>query len=215
MEASIPKQFLLLDNIPILFHTIQAFVALGDIQIILVLPTSQKDYWVELCNKYQFYPSIIICDGGKERFYSVKNGLNLINEPGLVAIHDGVRPLITTTILQQSFQDAAQYGSSVMAIPLKDSIRQVTSNGSSLAVDRTNFRLIQTPQTFVIDEIKSAYDIDFLNFTDDASVMEHSGYPIHLTEGSFQNIKITTKEDLVFAEAIINVNKTISSKSGQ
>lgn len=203
MESSIPKQFLLLNNIPILLHTIQAFIDLGNVTIILVLPKDQNQYWDNLCKEFNFNHPILVCNGGKERFHSVKNGLALIKESGLVAIHDGVRPLINKSLLQKSYNDAQIFGSSVMAISLKDSIREVSKDGSSLSIDRANFKLIQTPQTFIVDNIKKAYNIDYLKFTDDASVMEHSGFPIHLTEGSYQNLKITTPEDLIFAEAMI------------
>jgi len=204
MNSAIPKQFICIDNKPILFHTIQRFLDYSEkIEIILVLPKEQITEWDKLCNQFSFSPSIKVTHGGASRFQSVKNGLALINEEGLVAVQDGVRPFVTRTILDQTYQLAAEKGNAIAAISLKDSIRSVSDNITK-SEDRTKFKLIQTPQTFKVSLIKKAYltPEDPL-FTDDASVLERTGEKIFLAEGSPQNIKITTPEDLIIAEALI------------
>jgi 2-C-methyl-D-erythritol 4-phosphate cytidylyltransferase len=205
MNSSTPKQFIPINGRPVLMHTVQRFLDYSpNIQIILVLPTSQINEWYLLCEKYQFKSSIKIVEGGQTRFHSVKNGLNVITEPdSLVAIHDGVRPFIKKSIIQKSFDDAEKFGSAITCVALKDSIRYVdtTLNRSE---DRSKFKLVQTPQTFQSSLIKNAYQTTPLTeFTDDAGVLESIGGKIHLIDGSYENIKITTPEDLLLAEAMI------------
>ncbi|MEO1054861.1 MAG: 2-C-methyl-D-erythritol 4-phosphate cytidylyltransferase [Bacteroidota bacterium] len=204
MESDIPKQFITLGGKPILMHTINAFVNYSDkISIILVLPSDDIATWNQLCAKYNFDVPITIQTGGDSRFQSVKRGLEIIDGDGLVAIHDGVRPLVSTEIIGASFNLAAIHKSAVAAVRLKESIR-ITDKDTTKAMDRAKFRLIQTPQTFEVDLIKDAYNTkeeDFL--TDDASVAERSGHKISLFEGSYENIKITTPEDLKVAEALM------------
>jgi len=207
MQSSIPKQFLLLKGKPILMHTIQAFTDYSkDIQIILVLPEEVKPSWDQLCTEYGFNTKVQVISGGKSRYHSVKNGLDTIvnNEPGLVAIHDGVRPLINARILNESYETASKHGSAIAATALKDSIRLVQP-GKTKALDRMAYRLIQTPQTFEIQLIKKAFNTVSYHsgLTDDAAVAEEFGHTVHLFEGSYDNIKITTSEDLIFAEAIL------------
>jgi 2-C-methyl-D-erythritol 4-phosphate cytidylyltransferase len=209
MGTDIPKQFLELGGIPVLMHTIQRFFsALPDINIILVLPVAQQDYWNSLCHKYSFTVSHKIVNGGDSRFQSVKNGLTSIpSTNGIVAIHDGVRPFVSDEIIRNSFSLAEEFGNATVAVPMKDSIRKL-ENGASYSVDRSVYRIIQTPQVFLLDLIKKAFDTTELpGFTDDASVLEHAGYKIHLMEGSYENIKITTPEDLVLGEALLKRKK--------
>jgi 2-C-methyl-D-erythritol 4-phosphate cytidylyltransferase len=211
MGSDTPKQFLLLGAMPILIHTLSAFIKFPEkINIILVLPQSSFKEWEKIRKKYAFHFPIKIAQGGASRFESVKNGLAKINNhESLVAIHDGVRPLVTEKIIKESFDLAKEKGSAIASTPIKESIRELLSD-KSIAIDRSKMRSIQTPQTFQTHLIKSAFDkfdID-LNFTDDASVAEKAGFEINLFEGSYQNIKITTPEDLLFAEAILSQKKS-------
>ena len=205
MKADIPKQFLLLNGLPILMHTINAFDNYDStIEIIVVLPESQKDYWQELCERYQFNRSHTVVSGGMTRFHSVQNALNLIPEGVLVAIHDGVRPLVSKELLSKLFEAAKTSNVACPAIPVTDSIRKKMGDASK-RVDRSQYRLMQTPQIFLSNYIKDAYKQDYTDlFTDDLSVLEGSRYcrPL-LLEGSPENIKITTPIDLIIAEAIL------------
>lgn len=204
IKSKIPKQFLELNGLPVLMHTILAFYRYSDqIKIILVLPEDDFSTWEMLCNQYNFHKPIILEHGGESRFLSVKNGLEKIEGDGLVAIHDGVRPMVNEDIIAASFRLAAVHQCAVAAVRLKESIR-MTDQDHTKAVDRSRFRLIQTPQTFRVSLIKEAYkQKEDASLTDDASVAERAGYPVSLFEGSYENIKITTHEDLVFAEALL------------
>jgi 2-C-methyl-D-erythritol 4-phosphate cytidylyltransferase len=217
IKSKLPKQFLELNGVPILIHTLEAFYRyLENIKIILVLPEDDFAIWNELCKKHHFDKPIMLQKGGETRFQSVKNGLDKIEGEGLVAIHDGVRPLVSEDIIGASFRLAAVHQSAVAAVRLKESIRMTDQaclpEGSSArrqdntkAMDRSRFRLIQTPQTFEINLIKQAYLLkEDPSMTDDASVAEKSGHIISLFEGSYENIKITTQEDLIVAEALMN-----------
>ncbi len=210
MGAEIPKQFLLLNGTPILMHTINAFASLKyPVKIILVLPENSIEEWNSLCEKHEFKNPVILTVGGSSRFQSVKNGLDKIeNHHSLVAIHDGVRPLVTEKMITDSFELAADQGTAIAATPLKETIRQLAGD-ISRTIDRDKLRSIQTPQTFQTGLIKKAFDRfdKDENFTDDASVAEKAGFQIHLFEGDYQNIKITTPEDLLFASAIISQQK--------
>ncbi len=209
MKSEIPKQFILLNQKPILLHTIEAFLNYDlNIQVVLVLPQNDLNYWNHIENNYDFDKNrVSIVFGGETRFHSVKNGLQFLKDQnGLVAIHDAVRPFITNQIIDASFVSAKENGSGVVAVPLKDSIRFSDENGNR-AMLRENFYLIQTPQTFQLKEILDAFDVDYQSiFTDDASVYEHFGKKIVLVNGSYQNIKITTPEDLLFGKAILEQN---------
>ncbi|MCF2444259.1 2-C-methyl-D-erythritol 4-phosphate cytidylyltransferase [Dyadobacter sp. CY345] len=204
MKSNIPKQFIPVNGLPILMHTITAFRNYSDtLQIILVLPEAQFDYWNHLCKTFSFTETYSLVAGGETRFHSVKNGLDSITatDDAFVAVHDGVRPMISKEIISESFQNAAQFGTAVVSVPLKDSIRIIENSEKNTAMDRSAFRLIQTPQTFRIDWMKIAFENPYQSlFTDCASVLEFQGYQIHLTEGSYENIKITTPEDLKRAE---------------
>ena len=204
MNSEIPKQFIPIRGLPILMHSIRAFFDYSpDLIIVVVLPDKLHEGWRRLCEKYRFNLPITLVKGGKTRFQSVKNGLNAIGQEGLVAIHDGVRPLVDKAIIGASFQLAALHGCAITAVRLKESIR-ITDKDQTRTVDRSKYRIIQTPQTFQIPVIKKAYEqIENPSFTDDASVAEKAGYRISLFEGSYRNIKITTPEDLLMAEALL------------
>ncbi len=206
MGSEIPKQFLLLQNKPVLMHTIEAFYNYNsNIEIILVLPDSQKDYWAKLCLDHSFNIQHKVVSGGATRFYSVKNGLESLdtNEEAIVAIHDGVRPLVNKITIDNCFSIAQLKGNAIPFIPLNDSIRKVEGL-NSMHVNRDDYKAIQTPQVFHLQLIKNAYSQNYQeHFTDDASVLESSGVQISLVDGNRENIKITTPIDLMFAEAIL------------
>ncbi len=203
MGAAIPKQFLPIKGKPILIHTINQFMQIADIEVIVVLPKNDIEYWES--QNFEFSKPIKIVVGGATRFQSVKNGLASISIPqGLVAVHDGVRPFVTQAIIQKGYDVANEKGSAVTCVPMKDSIREVGKLGSNKSVDRSRFRLVQTPQTFDLANMKKAFETsDEPFFTDCASVMEHSDFAITLIDGSYENIKITTPEDLVWAESFL------------
>lgn len=205
IKSAVPKQFLELRGKPILMHTLQAFIDYSaDLNLVLVLPEDDMTRWSQLCLQHHFTPRLQVVRGGATRFQSVRNGLEALPDEGLVAIHDGVRPLVNSDIIGASFRLAAVHGSAVAAVRLKESLR-MTDQDTTTAVDRSKFRLIQTPQTFGCKLIKDAYRVqEETSMTDDASVAEHAGHLISLFEGSYENIKITTPEDLVIAEALFN-----------
>lgn len=208
MGSEIPKQFLPLNNKPILFHTIEVFLQIPNIQLIIVLPEKDIEYWNEITTDSSFNvsssQSLTVTIGGKTRFQSVKNGLSKINGNGLVAVHDGVRPLVNLEIIQNSYTAAQEKGSAVTSVQSKDSIRMIDENGKNQAIERSKIRLMQTPQTFQLEHFRKAFEVDDKPFfTDCASVMELAGFEINLIEGSYENIKITTPEDLILAENIL------------
>jgi len=204
MGSDLPKQFMLLHGLPVLMHTVNKFASLGNVNIILVLPQNQFEYWQELCVTHDFKIPHELTAGGLTRFESVSNGLKLLpKEPSLVAIHDGVRPLVSAEMIENSFQKAAEKGNAVCVVPLKDSLRkqELLTNHS---VNRANYYLVQTPQIFLSTEIIHAYiSATHDNFTDDAGVLEESGKTIVMVEGDYKNIKITTPEDLAIAEVLM------------
>lgn len=203
IKSAIPKQFIELKGKPILLHTLDAFIRYSpNIRIVLVLPEDDFGVWENIRTKFKFEFPVQLQKGGESRFQSVRNGLQKV-ETGLVAIHDGVRPLVSEDIIGASFRLAAIHKCAIAAVRLKESIR-MTDQDNTKAVDRSRFRLIQTPQTFEVDLIKRAYEIkEDPSLTDDASVAERAGNIISLFEGSYENIKITTPEDLVVAEALM------------
>lgn len=206
MESTIPKQFLLLQGKPILMHTIRVFSSISTIaNIILVLPESQIDFWSELCKKHDFNIIHTIVKGGETRFQSVSNGLAKVNSSDtLVAIHDGVRPLISVDVIENCFNAAEQLGNAIPVIRPVESVRLSDSN-CSYPIDRDKVYLVQTPQVFKASIIKKCYETPWQpSFTDDASVLEFAGEKIHLVDGNRENIKITTPLDLTIAEAILN-----------
>lgn len=204
MVASIPKQFLLLKEKPVLMHTLQAFFNTGVNRIFLVLPLAHFDTWRNLCSEYDFNIPHELVEGGSTRFKSVSNGLRAIgNHVALVAIHDGVRPLVSQTLIERCFSEAAIHGNALAVVPSKDSLR-MKKGEENLSVNRTDYVLVQTPQTFDLSKIQEAYlQPERDTFTDDASVFEASRGKIHLVEGEYSNLKITTPEDLKIAEALM------------
>lgn len=206
MNNLTPKQFLLLDNKPILIHTLEKFLAIKNNKILLILPLEYIQFWEDIKMKYgKKIADIQVIAGGKTRFQSVKNGLNAINEEiGLVAIHDAVRPLIEVEKINEAFELSKIKPAVVLAVDAKDSVRIVTEENVNKAIDRKSVKLIQTPQVFNLRFLKKAYlqqELDW--FTDDASVIENDGVMITLLEGHYSNIKITTPEDLILAKILL------------
>lgn len=207
MRSSTPKQFLELAGKPVIMHSMQCFTMYsGSITMILVLPEEFTLEWKKLCKKHDFQLKHTVCNGGETRFHSVQNGLKLVNDQGLVAIHDAVRPLISSTLIKECFNVASKKGNAVPALPLRDSVREI-SGDENRPVDRSKFRLIQTPQVFEARLIKKAYEQAYRpSFTDDATVAEAIGVQINLLNGTETNIKITTPEDLKIAEVLYRDN---------
>jgi 2-C-methyl-D-erythritol 4-phosphate cytidylyltransferase len=203
--TDVPKQFLELAGKPVLIHTILRFLEFDkSIKIIAVLPENQLGLWEMLQEKYSFSVPHTIVTGGSSRFFSVRNGLQKVDENGLVAIHDGVRPLVSIDTIQRCFSEAEKFGNAVPVISPSDSLRMITGQGN-IPVNRHYLRIIQTPQVFDVKLIKKAYLRDFSpDFTDDASLLEKTGENIHLVEGNRENIKITNPEDLIIAEALFH-----------
>ncbi len=198
------KQFMEISGKPVLIHTMEEFIRFDpEIEIVLVLPENQKKTWGDLCRKHAFGYPHTITTGGFLRFLSVQSGLKSIPcEDGIVFIHDGVRPLVSQGTLQRCFDSAVQYGNAIPAITVNESVR-VRDAGISYPVDRSKLALVQTPQTFILSEIKAAYQEEYCpEFTDDATVYEKTGKLIRIVEGNRENIKITWPEDLVYAETI-------------
>lgn len=208
MGTEVPKQFIELAGKPILLWTIQRFQDFDPaIELVLVLPSLQFDRWQQVREQFQLTSEIRLVGGGETRFQSVKNGLDVISGDGVVFIHDGVRPLVSSETLQRCFQTALEKGNALPVSPLVESLRQLTGEESQ-HVDRSKFRLVQTPQTFQTELIKKAYqqpENDF--FTDDASVCEAAGIRIHLVDGNLENIKITNPMDLRVAEALLKTSR--------
>ncbi|MBQ6084999.1 MAG: 2-C-methyl-D-erythritol 4-phosphate cytidylyltransferase [Bacteroidaceae bacterium] len=208
MGGEVPKQFLPIGGRPVLMRTIDSFVeAFEAIHIILVLPESQQEYWHQLCKEFNYKQPVEITSGGATRFHSVKNGLSRIplDAEGVVGVHDGVRPFVSIETIHRCYQVAEKHGAVVPVIPVVETVRQILSDGSSQTVNRDDYRLVQTPQTFQIQLLKEAYCQPYQPFfTDDASVVEAMGHPITLVEGNRENIKITTPADLKFAEMLVS-----------
>ena len=179
-------------------HTIERFHHFDPtMQIVVVLPSDQHDYWNQLCQQYGFDIPITIADGGKERFHSVKNGLVCVHtDCTLIGVHDGVRPYVSTEVIQRCYDAAATDGAAIPVVPVFETLRHITPDGSH-TVPRQDYKLVQTPQVFQAPLLRRAYEQPFSpSFTDDASVVEAIGHSITLVEGNRENIKITTKEDL-------------------
>ncbi len=208
MGADCPKQFLEVGGKPILMHTLECFHRFDpNLRIILVLPHDHQAYWKELCEKYAFRVPYIIANGGETRFHSVRNGLAMVPddapEDAVVAVHDGVRPFVSTEVLTDCFAEARIMGAVVPVIPVVETVRHLLDDGDSETVDRSAYRLVQTPQTFTVSLLKQAYDQPYTDaFTDDASVVEDMGISVTLIPGNRENIKITTPFDLKVAEIL-------------
>ena len=206
MGGEIPKQFRLIAGRPVLMRTVEAFLAAySDIHVVLVLPHDQQAYWAALCQDYAFRTPMTIADGGATRFHSVQNGLALIPDEDecIVGVHDGVRPFVSPEVIRRCYENARTQGATVPVVPVVETVRQLLPDGSSRSVDRDEYRLVQTPQTFPLSMLRRAYAQPYVPaFTDDASVVQSLGLPVYLVEGNRQNIKLTTPEDLMLAEAI-------------
>ncbi len=210
MGGSVSKQYLPIGGKPVLMHTLNVFHEVDPfMELILVLPQDDFSYWESLCKKYGFDLPHKVVAGGNSRFQSVRNGLQAINfQEGLVAIHDGVRPFVSPEVIRNSFEEAEKSGSAIAVISLKDSIRKLMDNDGSVYQERQYFRLVQTPQTFQLDKIKKAFGtVELPQFTDDATVYEHQGWQVNLVAGNLENIKITTPEDMEYAEFLISRKK--------
>lgn len=204
MGTEIPKQFLELCGKPVLMHTLQLFHDFDpESSLILVLPAAQQEFWSDLCLKHQFSLSHQVVSGGEARFHSVKNGLSLIDDDGIVFIHDGVRPLVSYKTLSRCLETAEKSGNAIPVLPVNESLRKLDGE-QNISVDRSLFFSVQTPQTFRSQQILEAFNQDFdPAFTDDASVAEKAGFSINMVEGNRENIKITTPADLIIAEAFL------------
>ena len=204
MGSELPKQFLPIGGKPVLMRTLEAFHRFDEkMQIILVLPREQQDFWRELCEEHGFDIKHLIADGGETRFHSVKNGLALVNGSGVVGIHDGVRPFVSQEVIARCFREAVVRKAVIPVIDVVETVRHLTESGSE-TVSRNDYKLVQTPQVFDADLLKRAYEQEFTPFfTDDASVVEAMGVPVYLVEGNRENIKITTPFDLKVASALL------------
>lgn len=213
----LPKQFVLLSGKPVLMHTLERFAAYyashTDVEgeIILVLPQAHMATWHELCVKHSFAVKHRVVAGGDTRFQSVLNALNSLpsdDTGAVVAIHDGVRPLVSNEIIENAFKVARENGSAIPVTPITDSIRKVGVDGSSQAINRSELRAVQTPQAFRLKELREAYFVPYDDsFTDDASVYEHLGHRVTLIDGSQHNIKITNAADIAIATVLLQQNK--------
>ena len=204
MGSDIPKQFLPVSGIPVLMRTIKRFREYSkELQIILVLPKVQQDYWKQLCQKYNFQEEYLLADGGETRFHSVQNGLNLIpnSETGVVGVHDGVRPFPSIEVIKRCFETARTAKAVIPVTPVVETLRFVPENKNVL---RSDYRLVQTPQCFDINLLKKANQQPYSEkFTDDASIVEAIGQQVTMVEGNRENIKITTPFDLTIATALV------------
>jgi len=204
MGGDIPKQFLPIGGKPVLMRTIERFHEYSPtLQIILVLPKAQQDYWRQLCNEYHFNESYELADGGETRFHSVQHGLALIPDDaeGVVGVHDGVRPFVSVDVIRRCYETARTAKAVIPVVPVVETLRHIEKGN----VYRADYRLVQTPQTFDIQLLKAANRQPYQeNFTDDASVVEAYGQEVSMVEGNRENIKITTPFDMTIAEALLS-----------
>lgn len=212
MGSDVPKQFLPVGGRPILMHTLERFRQYSaSLKIILVLPHEQQEHWRELCREHAFAVDHIVVDGGQTRFHSSLNGLNAIpdDEEGVVAIHDGVRPFVSVDVIARCFDTARDEYACIPVGPVTDTLRYIDQHGGGRNVQRADYRIVQTPQTFDIALAKQAFQqagaetASAEAFTDDASVVEALGCQVQMVEGNRENIKITTPFDLLVAEALL------------
>ena len=203
MGTDIPKQFLPIGGKPVLMRTLERFREYSEaLQIILVLPKAQQDYWHQLCEEYHFNVEYVLADGGETRFHSVQNGLALVPDDahGVVGVHDGVRPFPSVDVIHNSYETARSAKAVIPVVPVVETLRHITEGTKP----RGDYRLVQTPQCFDIQLLKAANEQPYNDgFTDDASVVEAFGFDITLVEGNRENIKITTPYDLKIAEVLL------------
>ena len=205
MNSTVPKQFLLLNDKPVLYYTLDTFLkAYHDLKVILVLPEEYVGTGQEIIDAWFDYKRIRITVGGRTRFHSVQNGLQLIEDESIVFVHDAVRCLLTTALIHRCYEAALEFGATVPVVDCKDSVRMVISDGNE-ALERRNIKLVQTPQAFLSTILLPAFNIDYKDkFTDEASVVETFGMKVHLVEGEENNIKITTPIDMLLAEHLLS-----------
>lgn len=206
MGRTIPKQFLLLHDKPVLYYTLKSFLeAYEDLEIILVLPEEFSDMGKEVIDAYFDYKRIQVTFGGETRFHSVYNGLKLVKQEAIIFVHDAVRCLVSIDLIQRCYMHALQMGSAVPVVRSKDSVRFLNEEGNDNEVlERDKVVLVQTPQTFHSKILLPAFEIDYKErFTDEATVVEQYGLKISLIEGEEDNIKITRPVDLLIAEALL------------
>lgn len=205
MNSAVPKQFLLIKNKPVLYYTLHTFLnAYDDLKIILVLPEEYVAAGQEIIDAWFDYKRIKITIGGRTRFHSVQNGLQLVEEESIVFVHDAVRCLLTEQLVKNCYDTALEFGAAIPVVDCKDSVRLVTGNGSE-ALERRNVKLVQTPQVFLSTILLPAFNIDYKDkFTDEASVVEAFGMKVQLVEGEEDNIKITRPIDLLIAEKLMD-----------
>lgn len=204
MGGDLPKQFLPIGSKPVLMHTLEVFRKYdATFQIILVLPREQQHFWKQLCEEHHFAVEHTVADGGETRFHSVKSGLALVQSPGLVGVHDGVRPFVSIEVIRSCYDLAEQHKAVIPVIDVVETVRHLTGAGSE-TVNRNDYKLVQTPQVFDTELLQKAYAQEFTPFfTDDASVVEAMGVPVHLAKGNRENIKITTPFDLKVGSALL------------
>ncbi|UTW64208.1 2-C-methyl-D-erythritol 4-phosphate cytidylyltransferase [bacterium SCSIO 12741] len=202
MKSDQPKQFIAVAGRPILMHTLECFLNFDPAtRLILVLPKDHHSTWKDLCAKHGFTHPVELVSGGATRYHSVQAGMALAQSEGVIAVHDGVRPMVSTATLKRCFETAWKEGNAIPALAVVETLRKLENDGSSTWVNRDAFRSIQTPQCFRYDIIQTAYQQEYNEeFTDDASVVERMGVSINLVEGNRENLKITTPEDLHWAE---------------
>jgi len=200
LKKKIPKQFLTINNAPVLIHTIKQFSHLD--RIIVVIPKNYFNLWKDLCQEYKFKIKHELVEGGENRFFSVKNGLASINQNGIIIIHDGVRPFVSKKLINQSIGSVKKNTGIIPTIPVTNSIRNINQKESK-NLTRKTLHNIQTPQSFRIKDIKQAYRQSFKDaFTDDSSVFEENGGKIETIAGEEWNIKITKPLDLDIANLL-------------
>ena len=207
MGAALPKQFIPVAGLPVLMHTLQRFSqACPGMHLVLVLPESQQEFWKELCRKHRFSIPHTIANGGHTRFHSSLSGIQALAgapDTDLVAIHDGVRPFVSAGTIERCLAEAARSGAAIPVVPVVDTLRHVAPDGSARNVPRSEYRAVQTPQTFRLGLLRRAFGQPFSDrFTDDASVVEALGEKVPMVEGNRENIKLTTPFDLTVAEAL-------------
>ena len=204
MNSATPKQFAELCGKPIIMHSLEVFYGFApDINFVVVLPEQHVETWKKLCEEYDFGIPHKIATGGENRFMSVKSGLNEITGEGIVFIHDSIRPLVSVKTIENCLAKTLEKGNALPVVAVSESVRKTCKTGSK-AVNRSKYKLVQTPQTFWVSQIKEAYNRPYSkHFTDDASVLETTGKTIQLVEGNLENIKITYPQDLIIAEALM------------
>lgn len=207
MGANVPKQMLEVGGKPILRWTIEQFLSLSfPVEIILVMNKDAVEMWREYCKRSGFAFKHILIKGGITRFHSVKNGLKYVEKGGVVAVHDGVRPFVSTKVIEELFSMGEKGNSTIPYTRMVESMREKDSEGIYRYADRDRYVSVQTPQVFPSDILLQSYEQGFsTEFTDDASVVEKAGFPLSFLEGNRLNIKITTPEDMRLAEAILSI----------